>query len=1222
LATGRPEALRLHPKASPDIVFPRISRQICGFAAVITLLAACLNPCAFQAEAQSATNANAVAESEIRIKALEGIVEISPAGATAWIQIQSSQVVHAFDRIRTGSNGRITLLWSDQSTVTFDALTELEILPPQSAQSESGLHLLRGIFSFFHRDKPSRIRVITSGAVAGILGTEFAMAVDIIPNSERTTLSVVDGRVRFGNDLAELVLTNGQQAVAEIGKAPALTAGFDANNLLQWCFYYPAVLNLDDLPLSSAEQSALADSLKAYREGDLLAALAKFRTNRTGISDAEAIYHAALLLSVGRVEQTEKELARLESAAGDERIPRLAKALRTLIAAVMLRENPSSSNPQLSTELLAASYYAQSRGTRETALVDALAFAKRAAANAPQFGFAWARVAELEFSFGRTGRALENLNKALDLSPRNAQALALKGFLLAAQNRPQQAISWFERAIAADSFLANAWLGRGLCRIHCGDSKGGREDLLVAASLEPRRALLRSYLGKAYGNEGDFKRANKELELARELDPNDPTPWLYSALLKQQQNRVNEAIGDLEKSQDLNENRSVYRSSLLLDQDRAVRSANLAAIYRDAGMFDVSVREASRAVSYDYANYSAHLFLASSYDLLRDPNRLNLRYETPAQSEYLIANVLAPAGGGVLSQAISQQEYSPLFERDHLGVISSTEYLSRGAWTERGSQYGILGNSSYALEALYHSDPGQYFNNDFEERSLSIKLKQEITPHDILFGQADYYEAAAGDVHQYYDPKLPFPDGPNPSLRTQEHQDPIISLGYSHEWSPGVYTLVLGSRLSDRISVQDSNQVTYLVNRTPAGLDYVEPFFIEQRYRSVLEIYSAELQQILEMGSHTAVMGGRFQMGDFTTKNLQFDPTDTPNAPFITPDPETPAQDVQFTTHFERESVYGYDHWHLTDRLLIVGGLAYDRVTFPKNFRAAPISSETKTIDQVSPKGGFIWTPFSNTIVRAAYAQSLSGASIDQSWQLEPSQIAGFLQSFRSILPESVGGAEAGAKFETYGVSLEQKFETGTYLGLSLLSLHSDINRTIGVFDLDFSAYAHPASTPENLKYQENSMLLTFDQLIGRELSVGGHYRLAKAELEDRFTDVLAGVDIQDPSVSKGFRRNQDLEAVLHELELHVIYQHPSGIFGVFESLWYRQNNTGYQPDRPGDNFWQINLFGGYRFPGRKIEIRLGVLNVTDKDYRLNPLTLYNELPRDRTFFARLQFNL
>ncbi len=106
----------------------------------------------------------------------------------------------------------------------------------------------------------------------------------------------------------------------------------------------------------------------------------------------------------------------------------------------------------------------------------------------------------------------------------------------------------------------------------------------------------------------------RNYKLAEKLDPQDPTPWLYSALLNQENNRINDAIRDLEKSQALNDNRSVYRSQLLLDQDQAVRSANLAAMYQDAGMDDVALREASRAVNYDYANYSAHLFLANSYN--------------------------------------------------------------------------------------------------------------------------------------------------------------------------------------------------------------------------------------------------------------------------------------------------------------------------------------------------------------------------------------------------------------------------------------------------------------------------------------------------------------------------------------------------------------------------------------------------------------------------------
>jgi hypothetical protein len=34
----------------------------------------------------------------------------------------------------------------------------------------------------------------------------------------------------------------------------------------------------------------------------------------------------------------------------------------------------------------------------------------------------------------------------------------------------------------------------------------------------------------------------------------------------------------------------------------------------------------------------------------------------------------------------------------------------------------------------------------------------------------------------------------------------------------------------------------------------------------------------------------------------------------------------------------------------------------------------------------------------------------------------------------------------------------------------------------------------------------------------------------------------------------------------------------------------------------------------------VGLLNLTDQDYRLNPLNVYNDLPRRRTVMLRLQF--
>ncbi|HLZ54562.1 MAG TPA: FecR domain-containing protein, partial [Verrucomicrobiae bacterium] len=710
--------------------------------------------------------AGGAATNEIRIVELQGTAEVASRIANTWAPAQNNQILHPFDRLRTGANSRMALLWSDRSVVSFGPLTEIEVLVPDSADAQCGLHLLRGLLSFFHRDEPGRIRVITRGAVAGVEGTEFAMAVD---NTERTTLSVIDGKIRFGNEQTALLLTNGEQAVVEPGKAPGRTAGFIANNVLQWCFYYPAVIDPADLLFTPEEQKILGESLQAYRSGDLLAALAKYPAGRQPGSDAERVYYAGLLLSVGQVEPAESVLASLSVSNASSRPQRIAAALRRLISAVKRQPNPAVLHPQLATELLADSYYEQSRAIPGSSLPAALASARQATTNSTDFGFAWERMAELEFSFGHTRRALVALDKSLALAPRNAQALALKGFLLAAQNRAGEAIDWFDRALAVDSALGNAWLGRGLCRIRQGDVRGGREDLLVAAALEPQRAELRSYLGKAYVVTGNYPRAARELQRAEKLDPNDPTAWLYSALLDQENNRINDAIGDLEKSQALNDNRSVYRSQLLLDQDRAVRSANLAAMYQDDGMNDWAVNEASRAVNYDYANYSAHLFLANSYANLVDPNEINLRYETPAESEYLLANLMSPVSAGTLSPTISQQEYSPLFERNGFGVVSSTEYLSRGAWTQAGAQYGTFGNFGYDVEAFYRTDPGQYVNNDTEQRQLSGAFKYEVTPQDTVYLQIKQYEADSGDLRQRYDPYNP-PNGVNPVVRVNEDQ--------------------------------------------------------------------------------------------------------------------------------------------------------------------------------------------------------------------------------------------------------------------------------------------------------------------------------------------------------------------------------------------------------------------------------------------------------------------
>ena len=1171
-------------------------------------LAVTVNCLAQSSPESSATNA-------IQIVELQGAVEVLPAGTTAWKPALNHQDLHPFDRIHTADNSRVTLRWSDQSIVSFGASTELEILPPDSADAQSGLHLIRGVLSFFHRDQPGRIRIITRGTTAGVEGTEFVLAVN---DADTTTLSVVDGKVKFGNAQATLALTNGQQAVAELGQAPVRTAGFIANNLLQWCFYYPAVLDPDELSLTTEENNRLADSLAAYRSGDLLAALLEYPTNLTLTSDSERLYRAALLLSVGQVAPCEAVLANLSEINSAARSQSLAIALRQLIAAVKRQPSVMTGPPQLASEMLARSYFEQSCAVRETSLANALALAKSATKISPKFGFAWERLAELEFSFGRTQAALAALNQSLALAPRNAQALALKGFILAAQNRPRAAIASFDAALAADSALANAWLGRGLSRIRTGDRQGGRADLLVAAALEPQRAELRGYLGKAYIATGDDAHATKELDLAKKLDPKDPTPWLYSALMAQQNNQINDAIRDLEKSQALNDNRSVYRSQLLLDQDQAVRSANLASVYRDAGMTDVSVREAVRSVNYDYVNYSAHNFLANSYYELLQPGQNNSRYEPAVESEYLIANLLAPASAGVFSPIMGQQQRFTPFERNHVGVISSTEYLSRDSWTETGMQYGTFDNFSYGFEGAYHSDPGQHVNGGVQDTSLALTLKFELTPQDNLFAEVSGRRIESGDLTQYYDPS-----GANAGVRINEKQDPNVTLGYHHQWGPGLHTLLLASRIEDDYSLNGSVPFILATRFANFTSDPYELAALSQGvmnncvYHDTLTLYSAEAQQILEQTDHTTIVGTRYQYGSFETSDREWNPA---QGAAIFPVPPALAADQNLDNTLNHVSVYGYHMWQIFDPLQLIGGLSYDWLDYPKNILSPPISSQQSTAGQISPKAGFIWTPLKDTTVRFAYTRSLGGQNLDQSERIEPTQVAGFQQTFRSVIGEPGLAQNGAAKDETYGLSLEQKFSTGTYLGLTGEILKSKFSQTVGAFDSlpDLNQYTVPSALNQHVSYEEQSLQFTVNQLLGRDWALGAQYRLSHAKLNEKYPEVTDTVAFPPsfPIVPR-----QSLDATLNQVNLYAIYNLPCGFFSEADARWYGQNNSGYSPAEPGDSLWQLDAFAGYRFWHRAAQVTVGVLNIANQNYTLNPLNAYSEMARERTLVVRFQFN-
>src|SRR5205823_12834626 len=124
--------------------------------------------------------------------------------------------------------------------------------------------------------------------------------------------------------------------------------------------------------------------------------------------------------------------------------------------------------------------------------------------------------------------------------------------------------------------------------------------------------------------------------------------------------------------------------------------------------------------------------------------------------------------------------------------------------------------------------------------------------------------------------------------------------------------------------VQDSNGKIYAADS--------EPFDVY--YHSEFEIYTAELNQIFSWNRLTLSLGGRYQSGTFNTQSSLTNSSSGLASLF-----STPAASASLSNDFERITGYGYVTLEPLDRLRLTGGLAYDTISYPSNYRNPPLSS-------------------------------------------------------------------------------------------------------------------------------------------------------------------------------------------------------------------------------------------------------------------------------------------
>ncbi len=1061
-------------------------------------------------------------------------------------------------------------------------------------------------------------------------GTEFL--VDVRPG-DSTDFTAIDGSIEFlevgdaaSADLAKLSVQALERVTVESGgktaTAESITAR-DVRGLVQWTMDFPIVVPVAAFGFTELSP-AMAEAIDAYAAGNLSGALARWPM---GQSDrAGRLFEASLYLASGRVDSA---LERLGADRTNGSMDAIELALLRFVRVLNYESEDLVEMPRDAVSWLVESYHQQSLATKDRGslpewmlefyegerepLLRALLAASKGAEMAPSFGGGWARVGELQFALGQIETAAETVNKALKLAPMNVTARVIASLIRVSQGQIDGARDELLDAINDDAFSGEAHLALGLSFFGPdSEPEVGLAWINEAVMRQSGRSLFRSTLAKAHQVLGDPDAALEQLRVAKVLDEDDPTPWLYSALVHREVNQVNEAVRDLEESIRLNDNRRIYRSRQLLDRDLAVRGANLANIYHDAGMTAVSRREAARALVADYSNPSAHLFLADSFNALRDPDRLDLRYESVWLSEELLGNLLSEVGASSLSRQISQQEYSSLFREYGFSLQTSSRFRSDGQKQQNFSQIWADRRTAYSIDGEYFQRNLEYIDRDLTRFELYATVKHQVTEKDSLLFLSKVQDFRSGDFRRSVRG-----ENLNASATIEDDQYPSLLLaGYHRAHDLNHDSLFLVGRLASRPRTAFTG-VPNLVRS--AGIDEPVTHFVREGLAPkpamvdlarTTEIYSAEMNHIWRGAEQTFVGGARIQSGDVSVTDdfVALDATGEPIERYY-------VSQGELDERVERMTVYAYHTLTAADDIWLTLGLEGSSLIVPRNSQNAPFFGGEESMSHLGPKVSFVWQPTESATIRSMYAESLGGLTFDGSVRLEPAQLAGFPQVFRSLAPESLVGSVAAPSMKVVGLALDLKLREGWYVGASLSQLSSESERGDGAF-LQSSRRLGGfgvAELAERVDYDEESLEVVVNRLLGDCCSLGVSYSVVRSELDrDWSARPFGNEPFQD--------RNH--ESLLHRWSQSFVYNGPHGLF-FGESLdWYVQKaQSSTEQDGPTSDVSVplLNIHFGYRFPKQRAKLTFGLLNLVDNHKSLGPMASVYRYPLGRAFECQLE---
>jgi len=709
------------------------------------------------------------------------------------------------------------------------------------------------------------------------------------------------------------------------------------------------------------------------------------------------IYRASLLLSVGQVDQANADITQALTLVPNNG---LALALQAMIAvvqndkekALQLAEAAVKAEPDAVSVQLALSYAEQVNFH----LPEAIAAANGAVTRDPEDALAWARAAELWMAQGDLEKAMEAAQRAASLSPNQALIQTVLGFAYLVQIKTAAATHAFTQAITLNSADPMPRLGLGLAEIREGNLEQGRKEIEIAANLDPSNSLLRSYLGKAYYEEKRDPLAVIQYDQAKALDPNDPTPYLYDAVLKQTTNRPVEALHDIQKSIELNGNRAVYRSKLLLDDDLATRSVSLARIYDDLGFQQLALVEGWKSVNLDPTNYSAHRLLADSYSAL--PSSQISQVSELLQSQLLQPlnnNPIQPllGGGPMILAGVSPEEpsfneYSQLFLGDRLQLLVSGVGGNEGTLGDEVILSGLQGRTSYSVGQFHYETNGFRTNGDLRQNIYDGFTQISLTPQLNIQGEVRYTTPNNGDLTLRFDPADFSP------TQTNEERDIVYRLGLHYTVAPGSDLLVSLFYASNSFSETDSTVAEFPPGTSSRGSFGEDGYNGEAQY-----LFTANRFNLITGAGHFE--GTYSENGEITLAGITY--------PFID----------QVKEHNTDVYLYSYIRLPMNSTLTLGGsGDFFHGFSDDKN--------------QWNPKAGLTVSLTPSTTLRFAVFRVLKRPFIENQ-TLEPTQVAGFQQFYDDL---------DGTSSWREGVALDQKINKDLFGGVEYSYRRLDLPTT------------------------------------------------------------------------------------------------------------------------------------------------------------------------------------